>query len=117
MSSWIDRALQSAEIRRLHAAVLQAGPELRGRAGALPALTPDAEADTYWDRRPTGVPVHHLPACSSPEGLADGLAAFWLERGQPELAALAPALAALAAHLKSTDELSAELPHLVYTLF
>lgn len=117
MSSWIDQALQSAEIRRLLAAVLQTAPELRSRAGALPALTPDGEAETYWDRRPPGVPVDRLPACSSPDELADGLAAFWLDRGQPELAALAPAFAVLAAHLKGSVGPSAELPHLVYTLF
>ncbi|MGI3783238.1 MAG: hypothetical protein ACRYG2_20940, partial [Janthinobacterium lividum] len=48
MSSWIDRALEAGEIRRVFEALLSAREALEGRPGVLPPLAPDASAPTYW---------------------------------------------------------------------
>lgn len=96
---------------------------LRGAAAAAAAafpLAPDASCATYWTQRarPAMQPADFLaPSCLDEAELAQALAAHWQHAGQPQLAALAAQLAALAAAARARQDSDGEVSPFVYTMF
>lgn len=106
---------------RFHDEVLAA---LTTDAAAPPApfpLAPDARCASYWVSRPRPVMQRAdflAPSCLDEAELAQALAAYWTDAGQPQLASLAPRLATLAAAARAqAAQQSDEVSPFIYTLF
>ena len=94
------------------------------RAVGAPAYFPlgsEANAVTYFEQpdltkmRPSDFELH---SNDSAEGLVDALAAFWSDRGEAELAAMAPRLIEIAhALINEAAENDGNVDVLCYTLF
>ena len=80
----------------------------------------DAGADSYF-RRPRRTAMARedfvLPACTDAGALAAALEAHWRSEGHPELAALAPALAALSRTLRVEAVQSDDVSPFIYVMF
>ena len=108
-------------IEALFDAVLMPLADTRRRSGrpSMP-LCADASVPSYW----TALPVRRLepadflqPSCLDATELTAALEAHWRANGEPDLAALAAQLVALAQPLRATDAATDAPSPFIYTMF
>ncbi len=106
----------AGELEALLAELARAGAAARQRASALVPLGPEPERASYFEPYTADAPEWETVEAAQ---IAPWLAAWWTQEGWPELAALAPRLAALAARLRPDDDESppGEVSPLIYQMF
>ncbi len=100
--------------------VLPLSARLREQGTTLMPLGPDPSRASYYVTRHRPSMTREdfeSPSCASFDDLAQRLEAQWRSHGREDLAALAPALGALAREAYALDDESADVSPFVYVMF
>jgi hypothetical protein len=100
--------------------LLPAAARAKETRGNLFPLGPNPDLGTYFQSRsqtPSQPQDFRIQGLGSREGLEAALLAMWSARGRPELASLAPQIAALADLLRASEGPDGDVSPFVYAMF